>query len=69
MLEKVKTIAKKHDNICVVILITLITLGLNLNQKISNGDEVWCFQHLYKLYNGCKIYTDVNIITTPLYWK
>lgn len=68
MLEKVKTIAKKHDNICVVILITLITLGLNLNQKISNGDEVWCFQHLYKLYNGCKIYTDVNIITTPLYW-
>ena len=68
MLEKIKTFIKKHDNIFIIIILTAMTIGISFNQKIENGDEVWVFQTIYKLYNGCKIYVDINLITTPLFY-
>lgn len=63
ILEKVK----KYD-IDIIILIILITLGASLLVILNCGDELWNFANAYKMYNGYKIYKDLNVIITPLFF-
>ena len=50
----IKTIefVKRHDNIFFIILIFLSISGITLNISITNSDELWNFQNVYKMYNG-----------------
>ena len=65
---KVNNFIKKHDNIFSFVLIFLSIYGITLYVKLINSDELWDFQNVYKLYNGFQIYTDANVITTPLFF-
>lgn len=64
IIEKIK----RKDNISVFILFFLISLGISLNISLESSDEVWNFQNIYKMYNGFKIYEDINVIITPLFF-
>lgn len=66
----IKTIefVKKHDNIFFIILIFLSILGIAMNVRLENSDELWNFQNVYKMYNGYQIYQDANVIITPLFF-
>lgn len=66
-LIKVKKFVEKHDEIFVTILIFIMSLGYSLYIKTLDGDELWNFQNVYKIYNGYKIYVDANVITTPIF--
>ena len=70
MKDKVLNVAnfiKKHDNIFCIILFFLSIYGITLNVYITNSDELWNFQNVFKFYNGFKLYKDINIIITPLF--
>ena len=66
-MEKVKEIIKKHENISIILLILLIITGFCTNIYLTKGDEIWNFQNICKMLNGYKIYTDANVIITPLF--
>ena len=59
---------KEKDNIAVFILFFLISLGICLNIRIEASDEIWNFQNIYKMYNGFKIYEEINVIITQLFF-
>lgn len=59
---------KEKDNICIFFLFLIISLGVILSLSIEASDEVWNFQNVYKMYNGLKIYEDINVIITPLFF-
>ena len=59
---------KKHDNIFAIILFFLSIFGITINVFITNSDELWNFQNIYKMYNGFQIYKDANVIVTPLFF-
>lgn len=67
-MEKIKNYVNKHDNVFMFIAILLSTIGIAFNLSISNSDEIWNFQNVYKLYNGFIIYKDANVICTPLFF-
>ncbi len=56
------------DYIFIIIIGIGMFIGLILSKKIDASDELWNFQNLYKIYNGYGIYTDTNIIITPLFF-
>ena len=64
IIEKIK----RKDNIVIFILFFLISLGISLNIYLESSDEVWNFQNVYKMYNGFKIYEEINVIITPLFF-
>ena len=66
-MEKISTFIKKHDNISVIIVIIFTLLGICLNVNIYISDELWNYQNICKMLNGYKIYTDANVIVTPLF--
>ena len=59
---------KRKDNIVVFILFFLISLGIGLNIYLEASDEIWNFQNVYKMYNEFKIYEEINVIITPLFF-
>lgn len=60
---------KKYDNILLWIAIAIFSGILTFGTHITVGDELWNFQNLYKMVNGFQIYTDANVIITPIfYW-
>ena len=67
-MNKIIKILKKRDNIVIFCIMFIISAGICLNLKIAPGDEIWNFQNAYKMYNGFKIYKDINIIVTPLFF-
>lgn len=66
-MEKAKEVIKKHENIFIIFFIILMIIGYCFNIYLGTGDEIWNFQNIYKMLNGYKIYTDANVITTPLF--
>ena len=66
-MEKIKETIKKYENINIILFILLMITGFCVNLYIWDTDEVWNFQFIYKMLNGYKIYTDANVITTPLF--
>ncbi len=59
---------KEKDNIAIFILFFLISLGICLDIFIEASDEIWNFQNVYKMYNRFKIYEEINVIITPLFF-
>lgn len=68
ILTKIMDFIKKHNNIFAIILIFLSFFGITINCRITNSDELWNFQNVFKLYNGYKIYQESNVIVTPLFF-
>lgn len=66
--KKIVEFIKKHDNIFAVMLIFLSIFGITINVGVTNADELWNFQNIYKMYNGFQIYKDANVIDTPLFF-
>ena len=67
-LVKFFNFVKRHDNIFVIMLIIFSIMGITLNVYVTNSDELWNFQNVYKIYNGYQIYKDANVIVTPLFF-
>ena len=59
---------KKYDNYIFFIIVFVISLGMGLCVSVHSGDEIWNFNNAYKIYNGFKMYKDINIIITPLFY-
>lgn len=68
LLKKVAKFITKHDNIFVLIFITIAMLAKVYNSYLNSGDESYNFINCYKLANGLTIYKDNNVIITPLFF-
>ena len=66
-IKKVEKIMAKHDELFFILVFLLMISGYALDVETLVGDEVWNFQHIYKMYSGYKIYVDANVITTPMF--
>lgn len=59
---------KKHDVLIVVLLFAMLTSKIVLSIHFNITDELWNFANIYKMYNGAQIYTESNVIITPLFF-
>lgn len=66
-MKKVERIIAKYDELFFILVFLLMISGYALDVETIAGDEIWNFQHIYKMYNGYKIYVDANVITTPMF--
>lgn len=66
MKEKLKKIV--NIDFYAICIFCILLLSNVFNVKFGAGDELWNFSDIYKMYSGYNIYTDINIITTPLFW-
>jgi len=66
-MQRVFNIIKKKD-MDVFLLIVVLILGVTLFVVIDSNDELWNFANCYKMFNGYKIYKDLNVIITPLFF-
>lgn len=67
-MEKIKAYIKEHEYIFMFLFIGFSLVGVSLCVYLQNGDELWNFQNVYKMYNGYQIYKDANVIITPLFF-
>ena len=67
-MKKILEIVNKNENIFIVLLIILSTIGVVFCIALGDNDELWNFQNVYKMYNGFQIYKDANVICTPLFF-
>ena len=67
-MNKLKNMIKKYDVPFIIIISILIITGFILNVEAQAGDELWNFANIYKIYNGNQIYSDINVIITPLFF-
>lgn len=58
---------KKQDSLWVAILIVGMVMGYSLDVNLGTGDEIWNFHNVLKYYQGYTLYTDMNLIITPLF--
>ena len=69
MKEKIKNHIKKHKIIYSALLILFCFSGLILSfNKIEITDELFTFANTYKLHNGVSLYSENNVIDTPLFF-
>jgi len=66
-MKKVKDIIKNKD-IDVLLLIIVLVLGSTFLVLLNCWDELWNFANCYKMFNGYKIYEELNVIVTPLFF-
>lgn len=64
---------KENRNNCFFEILIMILIFLNLIMfvkimPVEPYDELWNFQNVVKMYNGYQIYSDANIIITPLFF-
>lgn len=64
LIEKIK----KHDNIIVLLIITIVVSAMTFWVLAFANDELWAFSSIYKMVNGYTIYKDINVIITPLFY-
>ena len=67
-MKKLQNIIKKHDYIFIAIVILVIISGFAVNANGGPNDSFWNFANIYKMHEGEQIYTDINIIITPLFF-
>ena len=67
-MEKIIQKLKSKENIGMLLLIIFSLLGVTLCVSLTDSDELWVFQNIYKMYNGFQIYIDANVICTPLFF-
>lgn len=66
-----KTIAnfiKKHDNIFILLMCIIIASTFAFYMELDANDALWNFSNIYKMSNGYKIYSEINVIITPLFF-
>ena len=67
--EKMKENVKKYKILYSAIFIFFCFSGLVLcNNQIGISDEMFTFANLYKLLNGVQLYSQNNVIDTPLFF-
>ena len=67
-MEKLKRKILKHDNILAIGFILSILLPFSFFIELRVSDELWNFSNIYKMGIGYEIYTELNVIITPLYF-
>ncbi len=67
-MNKIKNIIIKHDYLFIATVILIIISGFSLNINMDSEDSFWNFANIYKMYEGEQIYTNINIIITPLFF-
>lgn len=68
-MKRIINYIKNKDTIFLFIL--LIAIFFSISQvfpEIIASDYLWNFQSTYKMYNGYKIYQDINVIVTPFFF-
>ena len=69
MKEKIKEHIKKHKIIYSALLLLFCFSGVILSfNKLGVSDELFTFANVYKLHNGVQLYSQNNIIDTPLFF-
>ena len=69
MKEKVKEHIKKHKILYSAIFLFFCFSGFVFyNNQIGPTDEMFTFANVYKLLNGVKLYSQNNVIDTPLFF-
>lgn len=68
ILNKIKEFIAKNDVVLIIALMVLICIGKSVSSYLIVGDELWNFNNAYKFYNGGGLYTDANVIITPLFY-
>lgn len=69
MKEKIKKHIKKHEMVYSAIFILLCFSGFVLsNNVIGISDEMFTFANVFKLSNGVQLYSQNNVIDTPLFF-
>ena len=58
----------KSKELDVLFMIVVIVSILSLGALITPNDELWNFANSYKMFNGYKIYEQLNVIITPLFF-
>ena len=58
----------KIQNIILVALVLAVFILIIFGNPLRVADELWNFQNLCKMSNGLKIYTDANVIITPIFF-
>ena len=58
----------KNKDIDVLFMIIVIVSILSFGVPLNSGDELWNFANAYKMFNGYKIYEELNVIITPLFF-
>lgn len=57
----------KIQNI-ILFFLFIVILGFILFNTLEISDELWNFQSICKMSNGFKIYTEINVIITPIFF-
>ena len=69
MKEKIKKHIKKHEFLYSAIFILFCFSGFILGiNNIGVTDEIFTFANAFKLYNGVELYSQNNVIDTPLFF-
>lgn len=66
-MKKVVEVLKKKNLDILILIISLVTI-LTFIVLIESGDELWNFANSYKMFKGYKIYEELNVIITPLFF-
>lgn len=67
-MKKILKLIDKHDSISMLIWLIILTSTFAFYHNMGANDELWNFSSIYKMYNGCIIYKDINVIITPLFF-
>ena len=69
MKEKIKEHIKKHQVLYSALLILFCFFAqIFYYNRIEVTDELFTFANTYKLYNGINLYSQNNVIDTPLFF-
>ncbi len=67
MVKKIIENIRKKD-IDIYFMVVLLVVMLSFKQQISGTDGLWNFSNIYKMSIGYRIYKDINVIITPLFF-
>ena len=68
MSHKIFNFFEKYSKFIFPLIIFVISFLLIFINTLEISDELWLFHHTYKIANGYTIYSDVNVIITPIFF-
>lgn len=68
MKNRIAEILKRNEIILILFIIFIMVVAVALNYVLAVEDDLWNFSNIYKMVNGFKIYRDINVIVTPLFF-
>ena len=66
-MKKIINKIKEKDIDVILMLIYIISL-ITVQCALEVSDEMWNFANVFKMANGYKIYVDLNVIVTPIFF-